>query len=621
MINSYQRIYRVVRIAVIAAAFIVLSCRMSAAAAPPRLDFCDGGTYCVKVERADMSLFPTVKLWVDVRDKVGSFVENLTQDNFVLSEDGNAINPTKVALSKDGEIGIHFIFDVPLEHQVEAVSKLGELVQVLAIGSGKKQNQATLWNTKFGENALVPFTKDGGMLVNHASPGLSQVATSVTLEQLLRALVNKHDFKKPNIGNSSRQAIIVLTSHGETDWDAISKIASEKFIPIYVLRFDSFQNSRAECAKETNGFCLHYTELSGMVGKLSSDIEQRLGQEYLVEYESNLFPAHIPQKASIQVRDRNQQGETEFPIEFGVPTEDFIPIWDQMFPIIAIILTLFAGYCATFVIYLQKHLLDTDPATLWNRLFEPVKYSFAMTGLTIVLAYAVGLLPFSLETLPNNVFYPFMVRGTKASSYAAPALTYEPTATFAPTFTPSPTATPSATPTLTATTTSTPTFTSTVTHTPTSLLSPTATFTPTNTFPSSTPLPKPPELRWGQNCLAYSQFISEPKDLTELSGTQTTLDIKGTAALPNFDHYQIDLFHPPSHLEPSGIPPAVKGGKSQVNNDALGSFDIQIRGTNPPQWIAPGWYIIRLRVTKNDGNYLTPECYSRIYIPVEHPVQ
>jgi hypothetical protein len=135
---------------------------------------------------------------------------------------------------------------------------------------------------------------------------------------------------------------------------------------------------------------------------------------------------------------------------------------------------------------------------------------------------------------------------------------------------------------------------------PASLTVPTPTLdvisTPTGTISAdlatqlvATP-PAAATLAGAQGCIADQVNISSPKSGTEIQGT---IDIQGTVNIPDFGFYKYEV-------APTGSDTwaTISAGREKVMNGSLGQWDTSVLG--------PGDYQLRLVVTDNQGQALTP---------------
>ncbi len=124
------------------------------------------------------------------------------------------------------------------------------------------------------------------------------------------------------------------------------------------------------------------------------------------------------------------------------------------------------------------------------------------------------------------------------------------------------------------------------------LATPTTTLPPPTQDPNATPGPTatPGEVPAAEGCVAGQVNLTDPVNGAQISGSYT---VKGSAELANFGFYTLQIAHPGDSI---WLPILV--GQQPVKNDILGTWETSN--------LTPGDYLIRLLVTDNVGNELTP---------------
>ncbi len=124
------------------------------------------------------------------------------------------------------------------------------------------------------------------------------------------------------------------------------------------------------------------------------------------------------------------------------------------------------------------------------------------------------------------------------------------------------------------------------------LATPTTTLPPPTQDPNATPGPTatPGEVPAAEGCVAGQVNLTDPVNGAQISGSYT---VKGSAELANFGFYTLQIAHPGDSI---WLPILV--GQQPVKNDILGTWETSN--------LTPGEYLIRLLVTDNVGNELTP---------------
>ena len=124
------------------------------------------------------------------------------------------------------------------------------------------------------------------------------------------------------------------------------------------------------------------------------------------------------------------------------------------------------------------------------------------------------------------------------------------------------------------------------------LATPTTTLPPPTQNPNQTPgiTPTPSEVAAAEGCVAGQVNLSSPLNGDRIKGS---IIIKGSADIPNFGFYTLQIAHPGDVI---WLPIQVK--QQAIKHDALGTWDTST--------LTPGAYLLKLVVTDNVGNVLTP---------------
>jgi hypothetical protein len=130
--------------------------------------------------------------------------------------------------------------------------------------------------------------------------------------------------------------------------------------------------------------------------------------------------------------------------------------------------------------------------------------------------------------------------------------------------------------------------------------------TPTITLPALQPAvqqteaaatPTPGEKPMGEGCTPGQVAFSAPQDGQQVSAVVT---LEGTADTPNFGFYSYEIARPGEAI---WLP--VQVGQQPVRDGVLGTWDTSE--------LTPGEYMLRLVVTDNQGNALTP-CVIKVLV-------
>jgi hypothetical protein len=124
------------------------------------------------------------------------------------------------------------------------------------------------------------------------------------------------------------------------------------------------------------------------------------------------------------------------------------------------------------------------------------------------------------------------------------------------------------------------------------LATPTITLPPPTQNPNETPgvTPTPGEVAAADGCAAGQVNLTSPLNGDRISGSIT---VRGSADIPNFGFYTLQIAHPGDVI---WLP--IQVGQQAIKNEALGTWDTST--------LIPGAYMLKLVVTDNVGNVLTP---------------
>lgn len=134
------------------------------------------------------------------------------------------------------------------------------------------------------------------------------------------------------------------------------------------------------------------------------------------------------------------------------------------------------------------------------------------------------------------------------------------------------------------------------------LATPTTTLPAPTQNPNETPgiTPTPEEVPAAEGCVPGQVNLTSPLNGNRISGS---IIVRGSADIPNFGFYTLQIAHPGDVI---WLPILV--GQQAVKNDALGTWETSS--------LTPGEYMLKLVVTDNIGNVLTP---CAIQVTVEPP--
>jgi hypothetical protein len=124
------------------------------------------------------------------------------------------------------------------------------------------------------------------------------------------------------------------------------------------------------------------------------------------------------------------------------------------------------------------------------------------------------------------------------------------------------------------------------------LATPTTTLPPPTPNPNETPgiTPTPSEVAAAEGCAPGEVNLTSPLNGGRIKGS---IIIRGSADIPNFGFYTLQIAHPGDAI---WLP--IQVGQQAIKNEALGTWDTST--------LTPGTYMLKLVVTDNIGNVLTP---------------
>ena len=110
--------------------------------------------------------------------------------------------------------------------------------------------------------------------------------------------------------------------------------------------------------------------------------------------------------------------------------------------------------------------------------------------------------------------------------------------------------------------------------------------------PNETPgiTPTPSEIAAAEGCVAGQVNLTSPLNGDRISGS---ISVRGSASVDNFGFYTLQIAHPGDVI---WLP--IQVGQQGLKNEVLGTWDSST--------LTPGAYLLRLVVTDNVGNLLTP---------------
>lgn len=269
----------------------------------------------IQVAQVDASDYPTIRLYIDVRDKsTGEVPSNLTQNVFFLSEQ-EASNSEyikkeiqKVAqLDQEESLNINMVADIsgsmdggPLSSAQYVMSNFLENVQ-FGIGD---QVELTLFSN--GVYTAQPFTNDKQSIVTQINNLYTQNMTS--LYDALYVAVNRTAIQ------NGAKCVIAFTdgkdNYSQCSPDQVIDVAQRYNIPIFIIGVGSdVETSILEnIAQSTNGYYTHINNVGDM-GQIYQAVYRTQKELYVLQYEiSNATSQLVTQSIRIDIQGNGVGG-------------------------------------------------------------------------------------------------------------------------------------------------------------------------------------------------------------------------------------------------------------------------------------------------------------------------
>jgi len=550
---------------------------------------------CIDIWEQDYSGFPKIALKVPIwNSQTGAFVEGLEQqkDAFQLRIDNQVVGAPYAVEQRNGGVTAFLIMDVDIGKQIEVTDFVEEFTS--QIFSRSPQSRVSLWSTATGSAAIETLTGDSGAVVNRIKDMQMAQANPDALNSIIADVIAQSGYKNEKLPNP-RQVVIILSSTAQLKWkDALSS-SKQKHLPIFWILFGSDPKILDECSKirlEKNGHCA----LSADSQEISRQISavQKFGDYYLLRYtlaHTNMYPDLVDHLARLEFQTSTSSVGVDFHLRFPISQNTYPRFaFNETVITIVILILIFLGVFSIGLILSApkpKKTLHFKPLILISVIGTVLIFMSVCMGGVLVNPQEAPIAFFSPafyvgpERLPTNT--PTPIPGTKSTVIRRPY-------TLVPTSIPMTTSFPMSTQTFTPT----PTLTSSPTPTPILL----------------TGIPPLPSDYW---CDPQLQNITDPLDESSVV-TGKILPILGTAFLPDDEFSKLELsIQSPGGFEYKTIAVNTEPipNKKNPSSFVLGGWDLRDQATKG--WPIPGWYIIRLRVIKTDGNWLPQgSCYIRV---------
>lgn len=272
----------------------------------------------IQLTQVDASEYPTIRLYIDVRDKASQEVpKGLSKGFFFLSEkEAKSSEYVKkeiekvVQLDEEESLNINMVADIsgsmngsPLSSAQYIMSSFLDNVQ-FGIGD---QVELTLFSN--GVYTAQEFTGDKGAIVNQINNLYTQDMTS--LYDALYVAVNRTAIQ------NGAKCVIAFTdgmdNYSQCSPDQVIEVAQRYNIPIFIIGVgDSVETSVLEnIAQSTNGYYTHISNIADM-GQIYQAVYRAQKELYVVQYViSNASSDLAPQDIRISIQGQGIGGTCE----------------------------------------------------------------------------------------------------------------------------------------------------------------------------------------------------------------------------------------------------------------------------------------------------------------------
>ncbi|MDY4575532.1 MAG: YARHG domain-containing protein [Intestinibacter sp.] len=250
--------------------------------------------YSLEVSQVDVSEYPTVKLYVSIKDlTTGESIDNLEYEDFYLSEnmESSGFKETKiekaVQLDQEENLTIDIVADVSDSMNIGTSQGTNMSISKQAMVSLVNQIQFNVGDKagllSFADNVTrnLYFTDNKSQLINKINN--LQMGNMTSLYDALYASVNQI------VSTDGAKCIIAFTDGQDNvsrvSYQAVKDLAQRYKVPIYIIGIGSSLNTPilSDIANSTGGFYKNITDASYMAGVYDSIFKEQKSQ-YLLEY-------------------------------------------------------------------------------------------------------------------------------------------------------------------------------------------------------------------------------------------------------------------------------------------------------------------------------------------------
>lgn len=250
--------------------------------------------YSLEVSQVDVSEYPTVKLYVSIKDLVtGESIDNLEYKDFYISENvqSSGFKETKlekaVQLDQEENLTIDIVADVSDSMNVGTFQGSNMSISKQAMISLVNQIQFNVGDKagllSFADNVTrnLYFTDNKSQLIDKINN--LPMGNMTSLYDALYASVNQI------VSTDGAKCVIAFTDGQDNvsrvSYEAVKDLAQRYKVPIYIIGIGSSLNTSilSDIADSTGGFYKNITDASYMAGVYDSIFKEQKSQ-YLLEY-------------------------------------------------------------------------------------------------------------------------------------------------------------------------------------------------------------------------------------------------------------------------------------------------------------------------------------------------
>ena len=278
----------------------------------------------VSIVQRDVSQYPKVKLYLDIRDEMGTPIENLNQKIFFLSQkdaqSGEYIKreiTSALQLNQNESININLVADVSGSMDGDLYTVKGIMNNFLNTVQFGVGDQIAL--TEFSDTSYLAqnFTSDKSSIIEQVN-WMDTYGGTKLYDTLIESVMRVY-------GQSGAKCVIAFTdgfdNRSVSSADDVVRVAQNTDIPIFIIGIgnDVDHNLLSYMASSTGGYYTNATNLSTMQ-EIYNSIYTAQKQVYCLEYQADDESMMTLQDVSIYLRGENAGGTVEYAY---TPSDDF----------------------------------------------------------------------------------------------------------------------------------------------------------------------------------------------------------------------------------------------------------------------------------------------------------